>query len=168
MNYLLLTAIIPLAVGIFYIYRRLSYSNFDNYADLSVSVLLDQNNGDFNSHYGCIIFQLPSYGEHVKEVVITDVHCSDKHIRVNAFEKLNFFLTPGKSTESAMRSIGFSIGNRALGNHKGQQESLVVKGYVVDRKGERKTFLKTSYYTLQDFSGQNVGSQTATMRKVQA
>ena len=159
MNYLLLTAIIPLAVGLFFIYRRLSYSNFDNYADLNVSVLLDQNNGDFNSHYGCIIFQLPSYGEHVKEVVITGVQSSNKHIRVNAFEKLNFFLTPGKSTESAMRSIGFSISNKALLNHKGQQESVIVKGYIIDRKGEKKSYLKTSYYTLQDFSKENFVNQ---------
>src|SRR5690606_23150750 len=137
MNYLVLTAIIPLAVGFFYLYRRLTYSNFDKYADLSVSVLLDQHNGDFNSHYGCIIFQLPNYGEQVKEVVITDVQSSNKHIRVNAFEKLNFFLTPGKTTESAMRSIGFSISNKALLNHKEQKESLVVKGYVINRAGKK-------------------------------
>ncbi|MVZ63632.1 hypothetical protein [Sphingobacterium humi] len=159
MNYLLLTAIIPLAVGLFYIYRRIIYSNFDHYADLTVSVLLDQNIGDFTSHYGCIIFQLPSYGEHVKEVVITGVHVSNKHIRVNAFEKLNFFLTPGKSSESAMRSIGFSISNRGLVNLKDQKESIVVKGYVIDRKGEKKSFLKTSYYILQDFSREIIGEK---------
>lgn len=155
MNYLILTAIVIIAIGLFFLYKRLSYSNFDKYADLTVSVLLDQNNGDFNSHYGCIIFQLPNYGEHVKEVVITGVQSSNKYIRVNAFEKLNFFLTPGKSTESAMRSIGFSISNRALSNHAGKQESLVVKGYVIDRKGEKRNFIKTAYYTLQDLSKEN-------------
>lgn len=159
MNYLVLSAIIPLAIGFFYLYRRLIYSNFDKYADLSVSVLLDQHNGDFNSHYGCIIFQLPNYGEHVKEVVITDVQSSNKHIRVNAFEKLNFFLTPGKTTESAMRSIGFSISNKALLNHKEQQESLVVKGYVINRAGKKILYLKTTYYTLQDFSKENFVNQ---------
>ncbi len=152
MNYSLLTVIILLAVGFFYVYRRFSHSNFDKYADLTVSVLLDENNGDSHSHYGCIIFQLPSYGEHVKEVVITGVQSSNKHIRVNAFEKLNFFVTPGKSTESAMRSIGFSIHNMALLNHKGQRESVLVKGYVIDRKGTKKFFLKTTYYVLQEFS----------------
>lgn len=88
----------------------------------------------------------------MKEVVITGVQSSNKHIRVNAFEKLNFFVTPGKSTESAMRSIGFSIHNMALLNQKGQRESLLVKGYVIDRKGTKKFFLKTSYYVLQEFS----------------
>lgn len=151
MNYLIIIAIILSVGALFYFYRKFTYSNFDKYADLTVNVLLDQNNGDFNSHYGCIIFQLPSYGEHVKEVVITGVQSSNKHIRVNAFEKLNFFITPGQATESAMRSIGFSISNRALQNHTGKQESVVVRGYIVDRKGEKKLFLKTSYYTLRDF-----------------
>jgi len=160
MNYLVLTAIIPLAVGFFYLYRRLTYSNFDKYADLSVSVLLDEHNGDFNSHYGCIIFQLPNYGEHVKEVVITGVRSSNKHIRVNAFEKLNFFLTPGKATESAMRSIGISIANKALLYQKGQQETLVVEGYIVVRSGEKKSFLKACYYTLQAFSEESFSSES--------
>lgn len=52
MNYSLLTVIILLAVGFFYLYRRFSHSNFDKYADLTVSVLLDRNNGDSHSHYG--------------------------------------------------------------------------------------------------------------------
>ncbi len=152
MNYLLLTAIITICVIAYFVYKKYAYNNFDQHAEIIVRVLLDHNNGDMSSQYGCIIFQLPSYGEHVKEVVLTDVHSSNKHIRVNAFEKLNFFITPGKGMESAMRSIGFAISNKALDNYSAKNDSLLLKGYIVDIKGQRKIFVKNVYFALENFT----------------
>lgn len=152
-------AILLLAVVIYFWTRKQKQQNFKQYAQLQVRVLLDQNNGDYNRQYGCFIFQLNCTNTDLKEVVLTEVQCNNKHFGINQFEKLNFFIEPGRKGESAMRSIGFSASNRFMEFYQPKQESILVKGDLKNRKGEKQRFIHTAYFKMEAFE-QGAENQT--------
>ncbi|MFZ4263564.1 hypothetical protein ACFRAE_16105 [Sphingobacterium sp. HJSM2_6] len=144
--------VLLLAIAIFLVYLYKQYQqkhSFAKKAELKVQVFLDQKLSEHSKHYGCIIFQLPKYHEQLKEVVITSVRSSDKSMRINNFDKLNFFIVPGRTIESAKRSIGFYISNASFNKNLTTSNDLLIKGYFISLDNTRTSFLKSSNYQME-------------------
>ncbi|TCV10479.1 hypothetical protein EDC17_103211 [Sphingobacterium alimentarium] len=124
------------------------------YAEFHVRVLLDPQSSDNYRQYGCFIFQANCIAESLKEIVLTEVRCANKHIQVNTFDKLNFFIAPGQLGESAMRSIGISISSDYLQKYSPKQEGLVLKGYIKKLNGVKEEFMVSHYFQIEPFKGE--------------
>jgi len=149
MSYLLL-AIATFVLVSFYLWlQRKDRKTFSKYAEVTVRVLVDPNNADFNKAYGCVIFQVPGYTENLKEIVFTDIRSTSSNMYFSHFGKLNFFIVPGNVKESAMRSVGFSIWKNDLAKASQKKDSIIVKGYFKFLDGKRSSFIFSSAYGME-------------------
>ena len=124
------------------------------YAEFQVRVLLDPQGSDNHRQYGCFIFQANCIAESLKEIVLTEIRCTNKHIQVNTFNQLNFFIAPGQLGESAMRSIGISISSDYLQKYSSKQEGLILKGYIKKLNGVKEGFMVSHYFQIEPFKGE--------------
>lgn len=124
-------------------------NSLNNHAELQARVLIDPQSNDCNRIYGCFIFQVNCLDESLREVVLTSLQCANKHIHVNHFDQLDFFISPGRKGESGMRSIGISFSLNYLKNYKPKMESLILRGYYREIKGKRKEFYCTKYFQIE-------------------
>ncbi|GAA4146857.1 hypothetical protein GCM10022216_32270 [Sphingobacterium kyonggiense] len=137
--------------GLFYyllIQKRRSNA-LNNHAELQARVLIDPQSNDCNRIYGCFIFQVNCLDESLREVVLTSLQCANKHIHINHFDQLDFFISPGQKGESGMRSIGISFSLSYMQHYKPKKESLILKGYYRELKGKRKEFFCTKYFQIE-------------------
>ncbi len=142
---------VVLLICLYFYKQYLQKNSFSKNADLLVDVFLDQKLNGQTKYNGCIIFQLPTYHEQLKEVVITSVKSTDRSMQINNFEKLNFFIVPGKSLESAKRSIGFFVSKSAYKRNSNRTYALLIKGYFTTINNNRIRFMKSANYHMQPF-----------------
>jgi len=153
MSYLLLATATFVLICFYLWLQRKDRKTFLKHAEVTVRVLVDPNNADFNKAYGCVIFQVPNYTENLKEIVFTDIRSTNRDMYFSHFGKLNFFIVPGSVKESAMRSVGFSVWKNDLTKASQKKDSLIVKGYFKFLDGKRSGFIFSSVYGMEGLDG---------------
>lgn len=160
------TLLISLCIGILvfnWMLRKKQRNNFERNAELKVQVVVDQNAPNQNKLFGSIIFQLPHHTENIKEVVITSVKSSNRHMKINNFDQLNFFISARNEKESALRSIRFHINARTIEKNRHRQEKLIIKGFIFNAENKQYTFQTNCNYSIAYFN-EEVGNINFTPR----